>query len=198
MSEFSNNFTSIVEAKGWLSIDSLYFDNALSVTIPLSRGYIAISKSMNCLLHFATIDIFNTDAIHNGIVVFNGTNLGHAQGIDMSDLESLQRFNLATYSKASMNSRLDGVIEMPKIMPNPGPTVDLEQYFKDMAEVYIGTSSVADNTEIMAASVFSDKIHPIDEAWFNLDYLRDVWFPNKRKFDEMLYAYLGLPAGDLV
>lgn len=190
----------MIENKGWLAIDSLYFDNAMEVDINSTRGYIAISKTINCVITIDTIDSLDMMKLQNTLVKFADTNLGHGTSIILGDLEGLQRYNIATYAKSSMFSGKKE-ITFPQIIPN---ATNKNTVYEDIGNIYAtsgfgGTLKLNDKSEIRVLEILDPAVvSKEDRSWFDVDYLREVWFKNKLDFNEKIAEYLDLPLSDII
>lgn len=187
----------MITTKGWLAIDSLYFDNGMVINIAATRGYIAIAKSINCLVTFSNVDILDAERTANSIVKFHHRNLSHGSTIVMGDLAGLQRYNVATYMKTSA---VNGVEELnfPTTIPN---VINLDTYDTELDSLVTGTLELVpgDKPPINATPVFDPtKVREIDQAWYDMDYIKDTWFKNKKDFNKKVADYLGLLPTDII
>lgn len=87
-----------VNEKGWMSLSSLYFDNALVVNIFNSRGYIAYSPSKDMFYFTGAEDTSNTDCIERKYVALDNKYVGQSQMITVVGGEHLQHFDIHLFS----------------------------------------------------------------------------------------------------
>lgn len=88
-----------VEKHGWMSISSLFFDNAYNVFIPTTCGYIAYSKEHECFVSLNSMDSTDTDIVENTYVTMDPGFIGQQQVLTIIGQEHLQHFNMAMYAQ---------------------------------------------------------------------------------------------------
>lgn len=190
----------MIENKGWMAIESLYFDNAMEVDINATRGFIAISKSIDCVITLDTIDSVDMMKLQTTLVRFAKGNLSHGTSIVLADLAGLQRYNIATYAKSTMfNGRKE--IVFPQVIPDAKIKgtydTDIDDLYKNSG--FGGTLTLNNGDAMRTLEVFDPtKVDECDQSWFDVDYLKDIWFKNKLDFNEKIAEYLDLPLSDII
>ncbi len=94
--------TDRVNADGWLSVSSLFFDNALTVHIPTAKGYIAYSPSAKAFFILRPSDSTDSGFTEANYIFVNKPNVIEMQkGITVVDANTLFHWDAALYSRAS-------------------------------------------------------------------------------------------------
>ena len=108
----------ITEA-GWLSLTNIFFDNAYTINVFATRGYVAFSEADECFFSYNAMDTTDTQIIENQYVTIGPGHAGMQQVITVVGLEHVQHFNIAQYSHYCWYTDEQDKTPYPKI-----PTVD--------------------------------------------------------------------------
>lgn len=139
MSSISDRLIKVIDEKGWLALSSIYFDNAVALTMNTSSGRVAYSKSEGLVFWISNQDILDSANTENGLIHMDPSFMGHQTHLVVQDIECTQHFTMALYAK--MNFYWDGqdAFPVPKI-PTKDEIMAME---KDEATgLYPGTDTI--------------------------------------------------------
>lgn len=114
-----------INEKGWLSLASLYFDNALVINIFNTRGYVAYSPSKDMYFFLGVEDSTNTDCIERKFVALNNKFVGQAQMISVIGGEHMQHFDINLFSHRRFINDEQEVFPTPEV-PTPDDVMGIE------------------------------------------------------------------------
>ena len=111
--------TNRLKKHGWLSITSLYFDNAYAINIFNTFGFVAYSAADECFFSVNCLDTTDTEIIENRLVTLNPGKIGQQQVVTCVGLEHFQHFDMATFGHYRfLAAPVNGCIPYPDI-PSP-------------------------------------------------------------------------------
>ena len=99
MTQLSTRLVNTVKNKGWLHIASVCFDNSNVLNIVNTGGYVAISESENTMIWLSSQDMADSENTFNRLAHLNPNIIGHHVTLVDQDLDCLQHFEYALYSK---------------------------------------------------------------------------------------------------
>ena len=88
-----------LQATDWLGLSNLYFDNAYSINVFLTRGYVAYSPSKRCFFSMSCLDSTDTAVIENSYAVLDYGYIGQQQNVTVVGDDHLQHIDVAQYSR---------------------------------------------------------------------------------------------------
>lgn len=91
-------FLERLKAKGWLSISSLYFDNAYVIEIFTTHGYVAYSPGRGLFFTLNCLDTTNTQIVENTYIALDRRKISQQYALTVSTADCLQHFDLALYN----------------------------------------------------------------------------------------------------
>lgn len=91
-------FLERLKAKGWLSISSLYFDNAYAIDIFTTHGYVAYSPGKDLFFTTNCLDTTNTQIIEDTYIALDRRKISQQYALTVSTGDCLQHFDLALYT----------------------------------------------------------------------------------------------------
>lgn len=104
-----------IQKKGWLSLASLYFDNAYWMNIYTSRGYTAYSPSLNLFFSYSALDSTASAIVDGTYAVMPHELFGMQQTITAVGGQHLQHLDIAQYSYYDWYNDAQTVTPCPKI-----------------------------------------------------------------------------------
>lgn len=111
-----NFLTKRVQEAGWLSIATLFFDNAYTVEVFNTNGYLAYSPAQECFFILNALDSTDSEEMMYKFVFHNGRHLGQEHVMTVVGSEHLQHFDMAMYAHSEFFRPLND-------KPFPYPTI---------------------------------------------------------------------------
>ena len=114
-----------ITEKGWLSLSTLYFDNAYSIDVYNTRGAVAYSKADQCFFALNALDSTDTAIVEHKVAVYDNHYIGNQVNLTVSGEEHLQHYDIALYAHYrllfnDMDSSVIKADEIPEIqIPTP-------------------------------------------------------------------------------
>ena len=114
-----------ITEKGWLSLSTLYFDNAYSIDVYNTRGAVAYSKADQCFFALNGLDSTDTAIVEHKVAVYDNHHIGNQVNLTVSGEEHLQHYDIALYAHYrllfnDMDSSIIKADEIPEIqIPTP-------------------------------------------------------------------------------
>ena len=87
-----------ITEKGWLSLSTLYFDNAYSIDVYNTRGAVAYSKADQCFFALNALDSTDTAIVEHKVAVYDNHHIGNQVNLTVSGEEHLQHYDIALYA----------------------------------------------------------------------------------------------------
>lgn len=178
-----------VETKGWLSISNLYFDNALTMNVFNTRGYIAYSPSVNLFFCMNCLDSTDTAQVENTYVLMGDQfHLGMQQNLTVAGDEHLQHFDMAQYSHYCYYTDDQESMPYPTI---PTPTKIMNMTADPTTGLYPNTDTV---TQMDGSYESTIGLYPKDFEQYSGAWIRNWqrFYKNHEKFKKYLSEYVGV------
>lgn len=181
-------FRERLNVTNWLGFSNFYFDNALTIDVYASRGYVAYSPSKECFFCYTTLDSTNSALVEHVYNRIENRLIGTQQNICVIGDEHLQHFDLATYSHYCFYNDEQEETPWPKI-----PTkAELDAMTEDpVTGLFPGTDTLTqmNQEEISSIELYKDWDVPYSGAIVK-DWKR--FYKNQAKFVVMLGQAYGV------
>ena len=90
MSSISDRLIKVIDEKGWLALSSIYFDNAVALTMNTSGGRVAYSASEGLVFWLSNQDILDSANTENGLIHMDPSFMGHQTHLVVQDIECIK------------------------------------------------------------------------------------------------------------
>lgn len=180
--------------KGWLAISSVYFDNAYSINVFNTRGYVAYSKSAQTFFTAGCIDSTDSESVDNKFVVHDTRHFGLQQVITCVGEEHMQHFDIANYSQYRFTWDKQTVLPYPKV-PTKAEILALTPNPETGLYPGLPTVELMDGTEISVISLYEKFFDYFGNGDPFSGARVDNWiqfYKNQDKFREMLSSCYGI------
>lgn len=86
-----------IQADGWLSISTVYFDNGYNIDVFATGGYVAMADSVECVFIFNGLDSSDSEIVENKYINMRRSHAGFQQNLTVAGYEHMQHFDIALY-----------------------------------------------------------------------------------------------------
>jgi len=187
-------FIEILEDRGWLAFDSLYFDNGYEIKIAIQKGLIAYDKTNKVFINVLS-NAHHTNQRMRGSVAYDQDLIDgkkilndYAQ-ISMTGTEHLQRYLLSSYK---MRNHLDGTEDI-SALSIINPKTIREAGTPPLKTLLVkGAGSSTDGDPVEVSLYDSGDFAHIDKKKF------DDFVTKQTQFKAFLVTNYGFTLGDLV
>jgi hypothetical protein len=197
-----------LQASDWLGLSTLYFDNAYTINVFASRGYVAYSSSKKCFFAMGCLDSTDSTLVDNTYAVLEHHILGQQQNVTVIGDDHLQHIDVAQYSRYQFYNDAQTVMPWAHI-PTRATIMGLEK--DPVTGLYPNTDTVGmipsnpnqdpNTTERIISAI---GFYPQEEGaqqksdpnmWYYSGAIIDNWkrfYVNQEKFRKMLNDAFGV------